>query len=290
MVAPSALKCGIPVLVIALAAACAGPPQTVLEQLTEARRVAADLSLQFAKLADAGNRAVMADTDEASVAFAKEAEQATAAVDRDREVLASLLTSLGYKPEAEACRPTRFTEHRAIDRRVLALAVQNTNIKAQRLSFSEAQQAADAFQAALAAVAPARQPDRWQVKAIAAEAVSSVRQIQALQAPHIAEASDAVMTKIEHQMKGPEASAGSALHVLSGLCDPGSKPHLEAARDALDRFMAVNVRIVDLSRQNSNVQSLALALGQRRTLSAACEERLNALQDALAKRGFTATR
>jgi len=45
-----------------------------------------------------------------------------------------------------------------------------------------------------------------------------------------------------------------------------------------------------LSRRNSNVRSLALSLGQKRTLTARCEETLGALQDALAKRGFGGTR
>ena len=54
--------------------------------------------------------------------------------------------------------------------------------------------------------------------------------------------------------------------------------------------MGVNAQIVALSRRNTNVRSLALSLGQKRTLTAACEDSLRALEDALAKRGFTATR
>jgi hypothetical protein len=45
-----------------------------------------------------------------------------------------------------------------------------------------------------------------------------------------------------------------------------------------------------LSRRNSNVRSLAMSLGEKRMLTAACEDSLRALRDALAKRGFTATR
>jgi hypothetical protein len=44
-----------------------------------------------------------------------------------------------------------------------------------------------------------------------------------------------------------------------------------------------------LSR-NTNVRSLALSLGRKRSLSAACEDSLRELQDALSKRGFTGTR
>jgi hypothetical protein len=54
--------------------------------------------------------------------------------------------------------------------------------------------------------------------------------------------------------------------------------------------MGLNLQIVALSRRNSNVHSLALSLGQKRTLTALSEERLRELRDALAKRGITATR
>ena len=54
--------------------------------------------------------------------------------------------------------------------------------------------------------------------------------------------------------------------------------------------MRVNAEIIALSRRNSDVRSLALVLGQKRMLTARCEETLTALQDSLAKRGFGATR
>ena len=54
--------------------------------------------------------------------------------------------------------------------------------------------------------------------------------------------------------------------------------------------MKVNAEIVGLSRRNTNVKSLAMSLGQKRMLTAACEESLRALQEALATRGFAGTR
>jgi hypothetical protein len=54
--------------------------------------------------------------------------------------------------------------------------------------------------------------------------------------------------------------------------------------------MALNGELVALSRRNTNVRSLALALGQKRTLTSACQDTLRALQESLAQRGFTATR
>ena len=54
--------------------------------------------------------------------------------------------------------------------------------------------------------------------------------------------------------------------------------------------MAIHAEIVTLSRRNSNVRSLALSLGRKRTVTAECEDALRALEQALATHEFTATR
>jgi len=268
------------------------PPDTTLQRLLEASKLAADLLVQFTKAGDAANRAVMADTDETSVAFAREAERATQAVEKDSGALRPLLTSLQYSNELRLLDEfdKRFADYRKLDRSVLDLAVANTNLKAQRLSFGPAREAADAFRTSLDAMMPANQADMWHVKALAATAVAAVREIQALQAPHIAESDDAAMTSIERGMTAAEGHARDQLKMLAGLVASGSRTQLAAASASLDRFMELNAQLIALSRRNTNVRSLALSLGQKRMLTAACDDSLRALQDALSKRGFSATR
>lgn len=283
----------IAALIVCAATGCRSSPVTAFERLIEARRLAADLLVQFTKSADAGNRAVMADTDELSVTFASEAEQATQAVQKDSDALAPVLMSLGYSAEIRLLNEfnAAFAEYRALDRTILGLAVENTNLKAQRLSFGSAREAADAFKTAVEAVTtrvPAK--DTWRAKALATAAVASVREIQVLEAPHIAEADDAAMTRMEKEMAALEAAARSALETLGSLVPRESRPQLTAATAALDRFMSVNAEIITLSRRNSNVRSLALSLGQKRTLTARCEEALRALQEALSNRKLGGTR
>jgi hypothetical protein len=268
------------------------PLNTSLQRLLDASKLAADLEVQFTKTGDAANRAVMADTDETSVAFAREAEQAAQAVEKDSSALRPLLIALQYSNELRLLDEfdQRFAEYRKLDRSVLDLAVENTNLKAQRLSFGPAQEAADAFLQSLDALVPATQADAWRVKALAATAVAAVREIQALQAPHVAEPDDAAMTRIEKRMTAAEGEARNALKTVSGLVAPGSRTRLAAASSALDRFVDFNRQLIALSRRNTNVRSLALSLGQKRMLTAACEESLRGLQDALSKRGLSATR
>lgn len=276
-------------IAVALAFAGCSGLQTSLEQLSEARRLSADLLVQFTKVVDGGNRAVMADTDDTSSAFAREAQQTTQLVQQDVDALKPVLAGLGYSSEARLLEEfqQRFSEYRALDTTILGLAVENTNLKAQRLSFGPARQAADAFTEALDPVAgsvPAQV--HWRVAALVATAVAALREIQVLQAPHIAEPEDTVMTRLEERMAMSEAAARHALQELAGLVPSESRPRLTAATAALDRFMSANAEIVRLSRRNSNVRSLALSLGQKRTLSARCEETLRSLQDALARRSM----
>lgn len=98
------------------------------------------------------------------------------------------------------------------------------------------------------------------------------------------------MTRIEKRMMDSERAAGAALETLSSLVAPDRRPQVAAANVALNQFMKLNADIVGLSRRNTNVRSLAMSLGQKRTLTAACEDSLRALQEALAIRGFAGTR
>jgi len=290
----SMMRSGVLITIATIAASgCAGPLDTSLEKLLRARSLSADLLVQFATAADAGNRAVMAATDEGANAAAREAHGALEAVRKDIEALDPVLGELRYSAERKLLSEfsTRFAEYRTLNDSILGLAVENTNVKAQRLSFGSGQEASVAFQEALERVrqsAPAER--RWQVEAIAARAVAAVRGIQVIQAPHIAEADDAAMTAMEKRMAAAEGTARAALVELAAIASPGARPQVTAAVAALDRFLAVNAEIVVLSRRNSNVRSLALSLGQKRVLAAQCEEALRALEDALAKRGLGGTR
>ena len=275
------------------AAACGDGSKLVLNQQAEAHRVASDLRVKFARAADASNRAVMADTDEASTAAAHEAEQATQSVQRDIDTLRKILADLGDRAELARLDSfkTRLDEYRKLDETILPLAVENTNIKAQRLSFGPAQDAVNAFRHAVGEAARSAAPkNAAAVDALAAKAVGAVLEVQVLQARHIAESDEDAMTRMESTMKASEAAAAMALATLKGLLPQAAQPQLAAANSELDRLTSVNVEIVALSRRNSNVRSLALSLGKKRTVTAACSDLLQQLEETLASHHFAATR
>jgi hypothetical protein len=282
----------VAVIAAGTATACVNAP-AVLTELLEARRLASELHVEFTKAADAANRAVMADTDEASAAAADESRRARRVVERDLEALQPILQSRGYRDEMrylDAFR-ARFEEYRRLDDEILPLAVENTNLKAQRLSFGPAREAVEAFHSSLETVArssPAK--DTCRVEALAAEARTAVLEIQVMHAPHIAEPEDAAMTRMEEQMAASEAAARRALEQVKAALSPAAAPQLVTTVAALDRFKSITSEIIKLSRRNSNVRSLALSLGRKRVVTAECDDQLRALEQALAKHAFTGTR
>ena len=100
------------------------------------------------------------------------------------------------------------------------------------------------------------------------------------------------MTHIEKQMAELQTSARDAINALAapGAARGAAAPCSAPRRPRSSRFTSISSEIIELSRRNSNVRSLALSLAQKPALVAACDGSLIALEEALAKEGFSATR
>jgi len=271
-----------------LALAGCGNANSSFEELSEARHLSGDLEVAFTKATGAANHAVMADTDETSARYVQEANAEKQTI-RDRTGrLRTLLEKLRYSDELRTLGEFEghFADYDKVDRQVLEFAVENTNVKAQRLSFEAGQGSADVFRDALQAIAAGRDTrETWRVKATCATALAAVREIQVLQARHIPNADDGSMTEIEDRMKAEEKTARDALAALPALVGPAAGPTVTTATAAMDRVMAVNGQIVALSRRNTNVRSLALSLNEKQRLAPPCQLSLRQLREALARHG-----
>jgi len=274
-------------------AGCDRAPKAALIQVGEAQKLAADLRVQLHRSAGSAQQAIMADTDESSSEFVSDARQASVALEADLAGIEPIVSQIGSTDEVRLVQEVRtaFGRLQEIDRTLLELAAENTNAKAQRLAFGPAREAADALRSHLdGAVRAAPSAQALRAQLLAARVQLGVREIQALQAPHIAEADDAVMAALEQQMAESEASARAALAELSQVLGAAGAKELGAAREQLDHFAQTQRELIALSRANSDVRSLAVALGERRTLTAACDAALTSLQEELAKHGLHATR
>ena len=221
------------------------------------------------------------------------AEKALQIIDTDVEKLVPLLHSLSLSKEIQVLEDfgKHFAQYRELDRTILTLAVENTNLKAQDLAFGPAREAADNFRNSFGPVAQRVPPkDRCRIEGLIAKSMLAVREIQILYGPHIAEPNDAAMTNMEQEMAHLDANARSAIASLTAMVPRDVRPALSIALSALDRFKDLSRQIVALSRRNTNVRSLKLSLQTKPPLSAACNESLRALQDLLTKEDIKATR
>jgi len=277
--------------IVVTAAACACTP-AVLTRLVDAQRLGAALHVAFSRSIDAGNRAVMATDDELAADATREARELMATVERHRAELEKLLQSLGYQGDLrqlDAFR-ARFEEYRHLTDDVMTLVLENTNVKAQRLAFGPAAEAAELLGSALeASTATATGADGCWAREQAWRARAAVLEIRALLPRHIAESEDAAMSAMETQMTAAAGVARAAVNAL-GPRLPAASSQLQSAGASLDHFLTLHAEIIDLSRRNSNVRALALSLGRRRMLAADAEAELDALEKALAQHAFTATR
>jgi hypothetical protein len=255
--------------------------QSAFERSVKKLHMIQTMSRDLLASAEAEKRAVMAETDEASHAFAEQSVQAAQNVEKVRRTLEPLLE--GNPQEAHLFREfSRSWEIlQAIDREVLSLAVQNTNLKALRLSFVPSPEAIGRMVKALNHLMDrvSSSPNAVGITRRASQAIIGAFHIYALQGPHIAESTAAQMDKIEAEMKNHDAQVTDALHNLEVQVDASSKPLLHTAWASYKDFQKINAEIVDLSRQNSNIRSFALSLGQKRKMTAQCQDVLAALQE-----------
>ena len=170
---------------------------------------------------------------------------------------------------------------------MLALAVKNTNIKAFAMAFGPAAQAAQETDSALARflAKPAASPQKMLL--LAASAQAAVLRLQTRLAPHIAEQSDQKMDELEALMAKDDRDVRAAFDGLAAELRPDSD--LATARASYARFNQVRAQILALSRENTNVRSLAISLDQKRKTMLMCQDALYALQQEIAVEPTPAT-
>ena len=245
----------------------------------------ARMRLTLASASEAEKSAVLAVTDQDSRAFAEQARAATAEVDRERKDLGELLMAGGTQGEKDllAQFSKAFTDFQRIDNDLLSLAVKNTNIKAYGLAFGPAADALKGMGTALSRLVAksAGSPEGRNVALLAFGAQTAALRIQTLLAPHIAEESDEKMDKLEALMTSEDQQVRKDLDGLAAPQELRGDPDLETAGSDYARFSEVRARILSLSRENTNVRSLAISLGQKRKVLFLCQGVLSALQEAI---------
>jgi hypothetical protein len=248
------------------------------------------LRIHFLKSIEAEKLAVMAETDEASLALADESRKAADAVEADLKELSRLV---GLHPAADESKllqefEAAWSQVRKIDRVILDLAVQNTNLKAFRLSFGKGREAVERLESALNALT--QDSTDAQLIRIADRALSAELNTCALHAPHIVSPDDTELNLIEQVIHAKEEVVGSSLESLERMVPTDKQRYMNDAMAAHREFLAVTASVIEWSRQNTNVNSLNISLDRKQKATALCESVLNQLHETFKRQAFKATR
>jgi hypothetical protein len=245
------------------------------------------MRLALASASEAEKSAVMATTDEDSQTFANQARAATASLKQERAQLGELLAANDRSRENELLAEfsKTFADFERIDHDLLNLAVQNTNLKAYRLAFGPAAEMLQAADDALAHIVKARadsdSPGDKQVILLADDARISSLRILALLPPHIAEESDQKMDEMEARMAREDRAIRKDLADLAAIKGLAEDSDLATAAARYARFTDLRSQILKLSRENTNVRSLAISLNEKRKAMFLCQDALAALEQAI---------
>ena len=189
----------------------------------------------------------------------------------------------------ELHRLDQFEKHFADYRALIHnphLSVENTNLKAQRLSIGPAQELVESFRGALEQVAsgaPATTPGTsgpWRRPHSLPCARSRPWR------PHASSSGRWRNDPPREENVERRGYSQTPLTALAAVAPPAASPQVVAAESALNKFLELHIQIIALSRRNSDVRSLALSLGELRILHGQCENDLHALAEALEKGGL----
>jgi hypothetical protein len=243
------------------------------------------MRLTLTSSSEAEKSAVLAVTDEDSRTFADQSRKAAGEVEQERVKLGELLTAGGTGKEKDlfARFSAAFIELRRIDGILLDLAVKNTNLKAYSLAFGPAAEKLKEMNTSISRLVEksAGSPDSEKIALYAFGAQTAALRIQALLAPHIAEESGKKMDDMEALMAREDLQVKKDFAGLSIIPKLKGDPDIETAKSDYELFGGIRIQILALSRENTNVRSLAMSLGQKRRVFFMCQDILSTLQQAI---------
>lgn len=241
------------------------------------------MRIHLLEATEAEKNAVLAITDEASNDFAAQARQTTDRVESGRKEIESIIRRDNLPLEIEKIDEFNvcWSEYQKLDKTILDLATQNTNIKAQKISATQCAQEMARIDESLTRIIQRGRPGNKDNNAVSLsyQALTASLKIFALHKSHIEEANDQEMDKIEQSIKSHDESARKALNNLHSIADLSDNVDLKNAETAYQDFMKLTGEVLRLSRMNTNIKSAELSLGRKRMISAQCQEILANLKE-----------
>lgn len=293
------LGCGLAMAIILFAVFAkfsedAPSMNTVYENILEKKKVLEQMRIHLLKSVEMEKIAVMALTDQESEEYAHQSRAASMAVNQNLALLYPLVKAQPMPNEKQLLDEfaTCWTELGAVDRIILQLAVENTNLKAATLSREKGGEIMQRFERNLDALRDLSREtaNTNRVAELVSRAMIASLKIYALHGPHIIETDNNKMDQYERRIHEHENEVAQALDALNGIVSADHRERVLQAKTTFTEFTALTAHIVELSRQNSNIKSLELSMGRKRSIAAKCDEVLAALQETVQNKPFKATK
>ena len=260
-------------------------PQAQLEVKSQRLERINAMRLALSAASEEQNCAVLSASEQASKSYIESASVEIAAFEQNRSELAKLVPKRNVEIESRLSNRVdeTFLEFQSISDKLSNLALQSSNRKAYALAFGPAMELLHSMDSELAKVADTQADSSSQTTLDVLKMINSARlsgfRIQVLFMPHIAEPSDGKMDELEKKMADEDqviqqslVSLGSTLSESAGIAKVESQ---------YAEFKKIKSEIIRLSRENSDLRSVALALNEKRKAMLACQDALSNLEKAI---------
>jgi uncharacterized protein (UPF0210 family) len=253
------------------------------------------MRLSLAAASEAENSAVMSTRDQDAKTFAEEARTAEADLELGRIELGKLLKGSRNPGEPELMERVSqsMLEFQKIHKQLLDLAMQNSNRKAFGMAFGPATKLLEEMNEALSQIvakyADSTAENRFQVTQLANDVRIGILSTQVVLLPHIAEASDQKMDQFEVQLSELDRKIRENLAALKLLSQEDDQADIDRVTSRYEEFDQLKSQIITLSRQNTDLRAVTIALQEKRQAMLACQDALVALEHAILAEPMTST-
>ncbi len=260
-------------------------PQAQLELKSQRLERINAMRLALSAASEEQNCAVLSASEQTSKSYIESASIEIAAFEQNRSELAKLVPKRNVEVESMLSNRVdeTFLEFQSISDKISNLALQSSNRKAYALAFGPALELLHSMDSDLAKVtdsqADSPSPTSFDILKKISNARLSGYRIQVLLMPHIAEPSNGKMDELEKKIADEDQVIQQCLVSLGSTL--GESAVIAKVETQYAEFKKIKSEIIRLSRENSDLRSVALALNEKRKAMLACQDALSNLEKAI---------
>ncbi|HLO79062.1 MAG TPA: methyl-accepting chemotaxis protein [Magnetospirillum sp.] len=231
-----------------------------------AKRVSTALEMQnlLGDIVRAEKNMILEDSQQGMEQYAGDIKRATDDLRRKAELLRAIATEEG-KRKLDGFG-TAFEALLAVDAKVQALALQNTNVRGAAMAWQEGDEVADAVADALKPLASRTEgsPEKMRTAALAGRFLSLLGQVQRLERDVILATDDTMIARFQKLAQERLAEMQGVRDALDRSAGDDDRRRVEVAFDHYVRWLKLDDQIRKLGAANTNAQAFLLTVKEGR--------------------------